>query len=269
MRSVLITGTSSGIGLATAVVLASRGWRVFATMRNLKKRGQLDQALRTAGVQDKVYVEELDVTSKASIQAATDSILVRTGTTLDAVVHNAGVAAAGALEDVPESELRRVMETNFFGVLSLTRAYSQPSAHKGADRIVIISSEAAFYGQPTNAIYCASKWAIEGWAEATAYELEPFWNRGCFPRSRCDKGQALRARHQSRGRCLVLPMHCRHNEPRSKGSRSCHCPRARSPRVAIPLSGRPLRARQPLFRGKVPTKWLRKAMKLYLGMSRS
>jgi NAD(P)-dependent dehydrogenase (short-subunit alcohol dehydrogenase family) len=91
-------------------------------MRNLKKRGQLDQALRTAGVQDKVYVEELDVTSKASIQAATDSILVRTGTTLDAVVHNAGVAAAGALEDVPESELRRVMETNFFGVLSLTRA---------------------------------------------------------------------------------------------------------------------------------------------------
>ena len=63
MRSVLITGTSSGIGLATAVVLASRGWRVFATMRNLKKKGLLDQSLSTAGVQDKVCVEELDVTS--------------------------------------------------------------------------------------------------------------------------------------------------------------------------------------------------------------
>ena len=62
MRSVLITGTSSGIGLATAVVLASRGWRVFATMRNLKKKGLLDQSLSTAGVQDKVCVEELDVT---------------------------------------------------------------------------------------------------------------------------------------------------------------------------------------------------------------
>ncbi len=72
MRSVLITGTSSGIGLATAVVLASRGWRVFATMRNLKKRGPLDQALCTAGVQDKVCIEELDVTSQASIQAAKD-----------------------------------------------------------------------------------------------------------------------------------------------------------------------------------------------------
>jgi NAD(P)-dependent dehydrogenase (short-subunit alcohol dehydrogenase family) len=67
MHSVLITGTSSGIGLATTVVLASRGWRVFATMRNLKKRGPLDQALRTSGVQDKVYLEELYVASEASI----------------------------------------------------------------------------------------------------------------------------------------------------------------------------------------------------------
>ena len=72
MRSVLITGTSSGIGLATAVVLASRGWRVFATMRNLKKKGLLDQSLSTAGVQDKVCVEELDVTSQVSIQTATE-----------------------------------------------------------------------------------------------------------------------------------------------------------------------------------------------------
>ena len=217
MRSVLITGTSSGIGLATAVVLASRGWRVFATMRNLKKRGQLDQALRTAGVQDKVCVEELDVTNKASIQAATNSILVRTRNTLEAVVHNAGVAAAGALEDVPESELRRVMETNFFGVLSLTRALLPTFRAQRRGRIVIISSEAAFYGQPTNAIYCASKWAIEGWAEATAYELEPFGidvvlvEPGPYPPR---SGKALpdsirRAVPIGAGcsRCLVLPMH--------------------------------------------------------------
>ena len=98
------------------MVLASRGWRVFATMRNLKKN-PLEQALRTSGVQDNVDIEELYVTSQASIQAATDSILARTGNNLDAVVHNAGVAAAGALEDVPESELRKVMETNFFGCL--------------------------------------------------------------------------------------------------------------------------------------------------------
>ena len=122
MRSVLITGTSTGIGQATAVTLAARGWRVFATMRNLKKRDLLEQALKEAGVRDGVEVEQLDVTDAASIGTAVASMLSQTGNKLDAVVHNAGVAAAGALEDVKESELRRVMETNFFGVLELTRA---------------------------------------------------------------------------------------------------------------------------------------------------
>src|SRR5262249_24573725 len=91
MRSVLITGTSSGIGLATTVVLASRGWRVFATMRNLQKRSALEQALRAAGMQENVDIQELDVTRSESTQATTASIMARTGNTLDAVVHNAGV----------------------------------------------------------------------------------------------------------------------------------------------------------------------------------
>jgi NAD(P)-dependent dehydrogenase (short-subunit alcohol dehydrogenase family) len=136
MRSVLITGTSTGIGRATAVVLASRGWRVFATMRNLEKRKLLEQALEETGVQNGVEIEQLDVASGTSIRAATVSILSRTGNKLDAVVHNAGVAAAGALEDLPESELRRVMETNFFGVLGLTRALlaDLPGAGAGPDR---------------------------------------------------------------------------------------------------------------------------------------
>ena len=112
MQSALITGTSTGIGQATAVVLASRGWRVFATMRNLEKAGSLEQALKDTRGQNSVEIEQLDVTSGASIQAVVKSLLARTGNTLNAVVHNAGVAAAGAFEDVPESELRRVMETN-------------------------------------------------------------------------------------------------------------------------------------------------------------
>ena len=115
MRSVLITGTSSGIGLTTVVALATRGWRVFATMRDLNKRGLLDQALRDAGSRNGVEIEQLDVANGTSIKTTTETILSRTGNKLDAVVHNAGVAAAGALEDVPEAELRRVMETNFFG----------------------------------------------------------------------------------------------------------------------------------------------------------
>jgi NAD(P)-dependent dehydrogenase (short-subunit alcohol dehydrogenase family) len=154
MRSVLITGTTTGIGQATAVVLASRGWRVFATMRNLEKRNLLEGALKEQCVGNGVEVEQLDVASGVSIQAAATSILSRCGNKLDAVVHNAGIAVAGAMEDMPESELRRVMETNFFGVLGLTRALLPTFRAQGRGRIIIVSSEAAFMGQPTNSIYC-------------------------------------------------------------------------------------------------------------------
>ena len=96
------------------------------------------------GVRDGVEVEQLDVNDAASIRTAVASMLSQTGKKLDAVVHNAGVAAAGALEDVPESELRRVMETNFFGVLELTRALLPTFRAQRRGRIVIVSSEAAF-----------------------------------------------------------------------------------------------------------------------------
>ena len=280
MRSVLITGTSSGIGLATAVVLASRGWRVFATMRNLKKKGLLDQSLSTAGVQDKVCVEELDVTSQASIQTATNSILALTGNALDAVVHNAGVAAAGALEDVPESEVRRVMETNFFGVLSLTRALLPTFRGQRRGRIVIVSSEAAFYGQPTNAIYCASKWAIEGWAEATAYELEPFGIDFVL----VEPGPYRTAIWESTPRFQPAGSPYRSWVQQVFCAADAHATTmSRDPKEVALVIARALEARQPrfrypvglfarlnhFFRGKVPTTWLRKAMKLYLGTSRS
>jgi NAD(P)-dependent dehydrogenase (short-subunit alcohol dehydrogenase family) len=143
-------------------------------MRDLAERGPLDQAVKQAGVQDRVIVDQLDVTAAASIASAVASALSQTGNRLDAVVHNAGVAVAGALEDVPESELRHVMETNFFGVLALTRALLPTLRAQGGGRLAIVSSEAAFMGRPTISIYCASKWALEGWAESIAYELEPF-----------------------------------------------------------------------------------------------
>jgi NAD(P)-dependent dehydrogenase (short-subunit alcohol dehydrogenase family) len=122
----------------------------------------------------RVTFEALDVTDPASIEAAVADILSQTGGTLDAVLHNAGVAIAGAHEDLPDAEIRRVMETNFFGVLGLTRALLPTFRAQKHGRIVCISSQSAFAGQPTNSIYCASKWALEGWAEAIAYELDPF-----------------------------------------------------------------------------------------------
>lgn len=174
MRTVLITGTSSGFGLVTAVELAKRGCQVFATMRNLDKAGPLEEALSAAGVRERVVIGQLDVTDAQSVNTAVQSVLEQTGGTLDAVVHNAGVAVGGAFEDIPEADLRRVMETNFWGVLSVTRALLPTFRTQRSGRILIMSSESAFAGQPTNSIYCASKWAIEGWAESIAFELNPF-----------------------------------------------------------------------------------------------
>lgn len=173
-RSVLITGTSSGIGLVSAVELARRGWTTFASMRDPARADRLRQAAEQAGVSQRVHLEALDVTDPASIAAAVPRVLAAAGGTLDAVVHNAGVAAAGAFEDLPEDQLRRVMETNFFGVLALTRALLPIFRAQRRGRIVIVSSNSAFAGEPANSIYVASKWAIEGWAESLAFEVERF-----------------------------------------------------------------------------------------------
>jgi NAD(P)-dependent dehydrogenase (short-subunit alcohol dehydrogenase family) len=174
MPTVLITGTSTGFGHVTTELLAARGWRVFATMRDLKRKDSLEHALKGAGLSERVTFVQLDVTDPTSVDAAVKSVLAQTDNTLDAVVHNAGIAVAGVLEDLPESDVRRVMETNFFGVLWLTRALLPTLRAQGYGRIVLVSSQAALAGQPGNSMYCASKWALEGWSESLAYEVDPF-----------------------------------------------------------------------------------------------
>jgi NAD(P)-dependent dehydrogenase (short-subunit alcohol dehydrogenase family) len=174
MRTVLITGTSSGFGLAITAELARRGgWNVVATMRDLSKRAELDRALAASGGGKNVRIEQLDVTDPQSIERAVETLDLQNHP-LDAVVHNAGVAVGGAFEDLTDAHVRRVMDVNYFGVLALTRRLLPAFRAQGYGRIVIISSESAFAGQPANSPYCASKWAIEGWAESIAYELEHF-----------------------------------------------------------------------------------------------
>lgn len=173
MPTVLITGTSSGFGLVTVVELAKRGWDVVATMRDLAKRVELDHALEAAGASAKVRMEQLDVTDPLSIDRAVASLGLP-DRPLDAVVHNAGVAVGGAFEDLDDEHVRHVMEVNYFGVLELTKRLLPTFRAQRRGRIVIISSEAAFAGQPANSPYSASKWAVEGWAEALAYEVEHF-----------------------------------------------------------------------------------------------
>lgn len=173
MPTVLITGASSGFGLAAAIELAKRNWTVVATMRDLKKRGELDKQIAAAGLSNRITVDQLDVSNQASIDRATANLNLD-NRPLDAVVHNAGVAIGGAFEDLSDAQVRHVLDVNFFGVLALTRRLLPHFRTRQQGRIVVISSEVAFAGQPAISPYCASKWAIEGWAESLAYEVAHF-----------------------------------------------------------------------------------------------
>lgn len=173
-RTVLITGTSSGFGLSTAMTLAKRGWTVVATMRDLDRRADLDVAAATAGVDGQLRVLRLDVTDRPSMPECVRSVMAACDGRLDGVVHNAGVAVAAAFEDLPDDQLHRVMDTNFFGPLELTRLLLPHFRAQRSGRIVFVSSDSAFAGEPTNAVYCASKFAVEGFAESLVYEVTPF-----------------------------------------------------------------------------------------------
>jgi NAD(P)-dependent dehydrogenase (short-subunit alcohol dehydrogenase family) len=278
MRSVLITGTSSGFGLVTAIEVAKRGWKVLATMRNLDKRTGLDNAAGAAGIAERVELAQLDVTDPSSIDTAVRGLLER-HPHLDAVVHNAGVAVGGAFEDVSDGEQRRVMETNFFGVLGLTRALLPTFRAQRRGRVVIVSSNSAYAGEPANSIYCASKWAVEGWAESLAYEVEPFGIEVVL----IEPGSYRTEIWTSSPR--VLPPGSAYRplmEPLEKAIDERVLAGARDPReVAVAIAGA-LDAERPhfrypvgpdarighLLRGKIPSRLLRRGITRFLGLHR-
>jgi NAD(P)-dependent dehydrogenase (short-subunit alcohol dehydrogenase family) len=171
--TVLITGCSSGLGLETAVELAGRGWQVVASMRDPAARTTLDERTAAAGLAP-LDVVPLDVADADSSQRGVAAALELTGGRLDALVNNAGMASGGAFEDTDEDEWRRVVDTNFFGALRLTQLVLPVMRQQRSGRLVLVSSDSARYGNPGLSLYCASKWALEGWAESLAYEVEPF-----------------------------------------------------------------------------------------------
>jgi NAD(P)-dependent dehydrogenase (short-subunit alcohol dehydrogenase family) len=277
MPTVLITGTSTGFGRITTEVLAARGWRVFATMRDLKRKDPVEHALRDAGLSERVTFVQLDVTDPASIEAAITTVLSKTGNALDAVVHNAGVAVAGVLEDLPDADIRCVMETNFFGVLKLTRALLPTFRAQGHGRIVLVSSQAALAGQPGNSMYCASKWALEGWAESLAYEVDPFGidvvliEPGPY---RTEIWNNTKWVVPSSSAYLPWLKLLRHAADRHQAKTS------RDPKEVALVVAKALEARRPRFRyqvgpfakldyflrGKMPTKLIRRGTTRYLGL---
>jgi len=174
MKSVLITGASSGFGMRAALDLASEGWHVFASMRNLARGTELLAEAEQAGTRDAIHLVQIDVTDAASVEAGVRQVLDATGGGLDALVNNAGYSALGAFEEMPDAECRRQMETNFFGTLAVTRAVLPVMRLARAGRIVVITSNAVNTPHPMLSIYAASKWALEGWAEALEMEVSPF-----------------------------------------------------------------------------------------------
>jgi NAD(P)-dependent dehydrogenase (short-subunit alcohol dehydrogenase family) len=171
-RSVLVTGASSGFGRNAALDLARDGWRVFAGVRDMTKGAAI--AAEAESFAGSVVPLALDVTDPASLAQATSFVLEVTEWQLDALLNNAGYAVMGAFEDLSEAECRRQMETNFFGVLAVTRAVLPAMRARNAGRIVIVTSNACNSPHPMLTMYAASKWALEGWAEGLAMEVSPY-----------------------------------------------------------------------------------------------
>lgn len=166
----LLTGCSSGFGLLTAVELARRGFRVYATMRDPGKRGPLDAAARAARVP--VTVLPLDVTRPETVQAAVERVRADAGR-LDVVVSNAGYGLGGFVEDFTLDELREQFETNFFGAVTVAKAALPVMRPQRAGRLIFVSSANGFLGLPGLGAYCASKFALEGFAESLRLETRP------------------------------------------------------------------------------------------------
>ncbi|WP_371680490.1 SDR family oxidoreductase [Streptomyces sp. NBC_01276] len=165
-RTVLVTGTSSGIGLAAAVAAAEAGWQVVATMRDTGKAAPLRAAAAEAGVEGLVDVMRLDVVDAASIDACLEEVLARYGR-LDAVVNNAGAGRVGTIEQGTIEDVRATMEVNFFGVVQVTRA-ALPHLRASRGRVITVTSVGGVVGQPFNEAYCAAKFAVEGFMESLA-----------------------------------------------------------------------------------------------------
>lgn len=161
MNTVLITGCSSGYGLETARHFHAQGWGVIATMRN-PARNRLPAS-------DRIRVLTLDVTDADSVAAA-----IEAAGPIDALVNNAGIGVVGAFEATPMSHVRKVFETNTFGVMAMTQAVIPQMRERGSGAIVNVTSSVTLTPHPLAAAYTASKQAIEGFTGSLAHELGAF-----------------------------------------------------------------------------------------------
>lgn len=171
MTSVLITGTSKGIGLETALAFGRAGYQVHATMRNPSQSPELAQT--AAREKLPIAVSTMDVDSDHSVRDSISAILRDHGS-IDVLVNNAGVECSGSVEELPLAEFRAVMETNYFGSLRCIQALIPHMRQRRSGCMINVSSVAGRLSNPPLTAYCASKWALEALSEGLAAEMKTF-----------------------------------------------------------------------------------------------
>ncbi len=171
-KNVLITGTSTGVGFESAILFAQNNFKVYATMRNLKKADLLKKRIE----QEHLDIELLflDVTNVASISSAVETIIKKDGK-IDILINNAGAGFAKTTEQSSEEEIRWVTEVNYHGVVFCTQAVIPYMRKQRSGQIINVTSVGGLVGQPFNELYCGAKFAVEGYMEGLAtYISDPF-----------------------------------------------------------------------------------------------
>eukprot|EP00300_Choanocystis_sp_HF-7_P030193 c38961_g1_i1.p1 GENE.c38961_g1_i1~~c38961_g1_i1.p1 ORF type:complete len:315 (-),score=72.87 c38961_g1_i1:93-968(-) len=174
-RVALVTGCSSGVGLAVALKLAAEpfGFHVYATMRDVNKADKLSEAIAAAKLEELITIKRLDVCDPSSVTQAIEEI-VSERSRIDVLVNNAGFSVFGGLETMTLEAMRQQFDTNFFGAVAVMQAVCPVMRQQREGRIINVSSVGGVWGQPMNDVYCASKFALEGFTESMASVYRQF-----------------------------------------------------------------------------------------------
>ena len=164
-KTIFITGSSSGLGRAAAKLFASKGWTVIATMRNPEKEVELAKL-------PAVTMYPLDITDRQQIENATTKAMAMGG--VDVVFNNAGYGMAGPLEGMTDEQILRMVNTNLVGPIRTTKAFVPHFRKKAGGLFINTTSIGGLITVPFNSMYHATKWALEGWSESMAFELNQF-----------------------------------------------------------------------------------------------
>jgi NAD(P)-dependent dehydrogenase (short-subunit alcohol dehydrogenase family) len=167
----LVTGSSSGIGFETSLMLARAGFNTYASMRNLEKSKNLTEIAKKEKLP--LQVVQLDVNNDGSVKDAIVKIL-KADQRIDVLINNAGYGLFGSVEDTSIEEIKAQFETNFFGVVRVTQQVLPLMRRQNSGTIVNVSSVGGLIGLPALSAYHSTKFALEGLSESIAFELEPF-----------------------------------------------------------------------------------------------